>query len=62
MNYTHQSPAHSDPKRSDAAAYDEWFRSRVQASQDDPRPSVPNDEVKARFAKRRAALRVYAAK
>jgi hypothetical protein len=28
-----------------AASYDRWFRARVQASLDDPRPSIPHDEV-----------------
>lgn len=40
-----------------AAAHDAWFREQVQASIDDPRPSVPDDEVRAHFAIRRAALR-----
>lgn len=72
VNYTAESSTHSTPKRPDAsermkrahdaAAYDEWFRGRVQASRDDPRPSIPNDQVKADFAKRREALRAHAAK
>lgn len=41
----------------EAAAYDKWFREKVQASIDDPRPSIPNQEVKAYFAKKRDALR-----
>ncbi len=71
-NYTAESLTDSTPKRPDAsermkrahdaAAYDEWFRGRVQASHDDPRPSIPNDQVKADFAKRREALRAHAAK
>jgi hypothetical protein len=32
----------------EAAAYDKWFREGVQASIDDPRPSIPHDEVKTR--------------
>lgn len=32
----------------EAAAYDKWFREGVQASIDDPRPTVPHSEVKAR--------------
>lgn len=72
VNYTAESSTHSIPKRPDAsermkrahdaAAYDEWFRGRVQASRDDPRPSIPNDQVKADFAKRREVLRAHAAK
>ncbi|MEO8410608.1 MAG: hypothetical protein ABI478_08550 [Propionivibrio sp.] len=41
----------------EAAAYDAWFREQVQASIDDPRPSVPDEEARAMFAKRKAALR-----
>lgn len=40
-----------------AAAYDTWFCDQVQASIDDPRPSVPDEEARARFAAKRAALR-----
>lgn len=32
-----------------AASYDRWFRKRVQAAIDDPRPSVPHDEVMQRI-------------
>jgi hypothetical protein len=32
----------------EAAAYDKWFREGVQASIDDPRPTVPHSEVRAR--------------
>ena len=39
-----------------AAAYDAWFRKEVQASIDDPRPSVDDDEVRKQFATKRAAL------
>lgn len=31
----------------EAAAYDKWFREQVQASIDDPRPSVSNEEANA---------------
>ncbi len=31
----------------EAEAYDRWFRAKVQASLEDPRPSVPHDEVMA---------------
>lgn len=31
----------------EADAYDRWFRARVQASIDDPRPSIPHDQVMA---------------
>ena len=29
----------------EAAAYDQWFREQVQASIDDSRPSIPNEQV-----------------
>jgi antitoxin (DNA-binding transcriptional repressor) of toxin-antitoxin stability system len=35
--------------------YDAWFRSQVQEALDDPRPGIPNEEVEAEFAQRRAA-------
>lgn len=44
-------------KAHEAAAYDKWFREQVQASVDDPRPSIPGEEVEAYFAKKRGALR-----
>lgn len=37
------------------AAYDEWFRAKVQEALDDPRPGISHEKVKARFAGRRAA-------
>jgi hypothetical protein len=30
-----------------AASYDRWFRTKVQASLHDPRPNVPHDQVMA---------------
>jgi hypothetical protein len=33
----------------EAAAYDAWFRARVEASLADPRPTVPHDEAMARI-------------
>ncbi|AXF19197.1 hypothetical protein CUJ89_00775 [Burkholderia pyrrocinia] len=41
----------------EAAAHDRWFRDQVQQALDDPRPSVPDAEVRAGLASRRAALR-----
>ncbi len=37
-----------------AAAYDTWFREQVQASIDDPRPSVDDAEARKQFAAKRA--------
>jgi len=33
------------PTQAEADAYDAWFRAKVQASLDDPRPGIPHDEV-----------------
>jgi DNA-damage-inducible protein J len=41
----------------DEAAYDAWFRKKVEEALDDQRPSLPDETVRARFAKRRAAAR-----
>ena len=41
----------------EAAAYDRWFRSQVQVALDDPRPSIPHEEVSARWAKKRVQIR-----
>jgi DNA-damage-inducible protein J len=37
------------------AAYDAWFREKLREALDDIRPALPDDAVKTRFAKRRAA-------
>jgi hypothetical protein len=39
-----------------AAAHDTWFREQVQASIDDPRPSVDDAVARKQFAAKRAAL------
>lgn len=31
----------------DEAAYDRWFHAKVQEAIDDPRPSIPHDQVMA---------------
>ena len=38
------------------AAYDKWFRTQVQASLDDPHPSIPHEAVTESWAKKRAQL------
>ena len=38
----------------DQDAYDVWFRAKVQEALNDPRPTLLNDDVKARMAKVRA--------
>jgi hypothetical protein len=40
----------------EAAAYDSWFRDQVQASIDDSRPSLNDDQARAQMAARRQAL------
>ncbi len=46
-----------------APGYDEWLRAAVQAAIDDPRPSIPHEEVEAHFkALREAAKRRRLAK
>jgi len=46
----------------EAAAYDQWFRAQVQEAIDDPRPSIPHDQVMAEMreiiAKKRAARKM----
>lgn len=47
----------------EAAAYDAWFRAKVEASLADTRPLIPHEEVVARLAisrekRRRAARRL----
>ena len=40
----------------DQVAHDAWFRAKVREALEDPRPAVPDEEVEAHFAKRRAAV------
>lgn len=40
----------------EAAAYDAWFREQVQASIDDPRSSLDDDQARAQMMARRQAL------
>jgi hypothetical protein len=61
---THLDPLISEFETAEEAdAYDLWFRAEVQASIDDPRPSIPHDQVMAEMhelieAKRRHAVLV----
>lgn len=43
------------PLTRNAEEHDAWFRAKVRAALDDPRPAVPHERVKTRFAKRRSA-------
>lgn len=38
-----------------AASYDRWFRAKVQASRDDPRPSIPHDQAMAHIREKLAS-------
>jgi hypothetical protein len=53
-------PEHARRARLDRAqapaAYDKWFQSQVQAALDDPRPSIPHEEISARWPKKRVEL------
>ncbi|MGL4312803.1 MAG: type II toxin-antitoxin system RelB family antitoxin [Sphingomonas sp.] len=40
-----------------AEAYDAWFRAKVQAVLDDPRPGIPHDEAMAELSRRLEARR-----
>lgn len=40
-----------------ADSYDLWFRAKVQAALDDPRPCIPHDQVMARMDARIAELK-----
>lgn len=39
----------ADDDTEEVPGYDEWFREKVQASIDDPRPSVSHEEAERRF-------------
>ncbi len=43
-------------KNAARSAYDQWFRAQVQAALNDSRPAIPNEQVKAHFARRRDFL------
>lgn len=45
-----------------AAAYSEWLAAEIQQAIDDPRPSIPHDEVMARMEARMARHKAAAAK
>lgn len=46
----------------EAAAYNQWLAAEIQASIDDPRPSIPHDDVMARMDARIARHKAAAAK
>jgi hypothetical protein len=56
---TYSRPDRSDAMKQvhDAAAYATWFKEQVQASIDDPRPSVSDEDARRMFAAKREAIR-----
>lgn len=42
--------------------YDTWFRAKVQEALDDSRPPIPDEEVRAHFAKKIADLQARTSK
>lgn len=44
-----------------ADSYDRWFRERVRASLNDPRPGIPHDDVMAEMRELLATKRRHAA-
>lgn len=49
-------PEPISPTPESTISYDEYVRQAVQAALDDPRPGIPDEEVKHYFALKRAAL------
>ena len=49
-------------KAHEAAAYNEWLAAEIQEALDDPRPSIPHDEVMARMDARIARYKAAGAK
>ena len=45
-----------NPCQQDAAAYNRWLAAELQAAIDDPRPSIPYEEVMARMDAQLARL------
>ena len=56
MTRSRQSRAEAMRGAHEAAAYNQWLISEIQASIDDPRPSIPHDEVMAEMDADIAAL------
>lgn len=61
VDYDPEHARRARPDRAEAlkrahAAYDKWFRSQVQAALDDPRPSIPHEEVSASWQRKRTQL------
>ena len=56
MSRSRQSRAAAMRKAHEAAAYNEWLATEIQEAIDDPRPSIPHDEVMAEMEADIAAL------
>ena len=56
MTRSRQNRAEAMRGAHEAAAYNQWLASEIQASIDDPRPSIPHDEVMAEMDADIAAL------
>ncbi|EKN4765953.1 hypothetical protein FG469_004240 [Yersinia enterocolitica] len=56
MTRSRQNRAEAMRGAHEAAAYNQWLAGEIQASIDDPRPSIPHDEVMAEMEADIAAL------
>jgi len=56
MTHSRQNRAEAMRAAHEAAAYNQWLTAEVQASIDDPRPSIPHDEIMAGMDANIAAL------
>ncbi|CAN1567009.1 RelB DNA-damage-inducible protein J [Caulobacteraceae bacterium] len=45
------------PRGSSTEDFDAWFRAKVQDALDDPRPTIPHQEVERHFVDKRSALK-----
>ncbi|MFA5521464.1 MAG: hypothetical protein WCY98_04625 [Castellaniella sp.] len=62
MSRSRESRAEAMREAHEAAAYNQWLAAEIQKSIDDPRPSIPHDEVMARMDARIARHKAAAAK
>ncbi len=62
MSQSRQNRAQAMREAHAAAAYNKWLATQIQASIDDPRPSIPHDEVMAEMDAGIAALATEHAK
>ena len=62
MTRSRQSRAEAMRVAHEAAAYNQWLAAEIQEALDDPRPSIPHDEVMARMDARIARYKAAGAK